>query len=264
MIKFWYLCLIVLVLYIPFYAFSSTDFATKIMQLRDEVGALSDDFKTEKELLKAKIQTLALEKMDLDSKLRRQNLQLNAINDKIAKAKNLKDLKNPEFDKIIAQFMDFETARLKKSLPFKRTERLQSLEQIKNDFLQTKNTPEKTLQLLWSHVEDEIQLAKDISIDKDVIDLAGQPTLVEVAKVGMLMMFYKLSNGELGYIHLSPEGWTPKILPNSQSSLLIESFFSSLKKQIRTGYFEFPKIPIKSSTPNPKQNVKRGEKNDQA
>lgn len=261
MLNFFFVTIIILVFAIP-YAFSSEDLSDKIIQLRNEVSELSDDFRTEKELLKSKIQTLALEKMDLDSKLRRQEISLQATQKKLTQAKSLKDIKYPEFDQIISTFLDFETQRLTKTLPYKLEERLDYIQKIKTDFLEDKSPSDKILQNLWSHIEDEIQLAKDISLDKDVLTIDGQPTLVEIAKVGMLMLFYKTADGQYGYLDYKTGPWKPVLISDSGQSILIESFFESLKKQIRTGYFEFPRIPLKPNQIEMKTNAQAGEKND--
>jgi hypothetical protein len=261
MLNLFFVSIIILVLAIP-YAFSAEDLSEKIIQLRNEVSDLSDDFKTEKELLKSKIQTLALEKMDLDSKLRRQNIVFKSLQDKIKEAKLLKNVKRPEFDQTITTYIEFEEHRLVNTLPYKIQERRQHIDKIKNEFLEEKSSADKTMQMLWSHIEDEIQLAKDISLDRDIIVLDGQPTLVEIAKVGMLMLFYKTANNQYGYMEYAQGKWKPSLLASSSSSLLIENFFESLKKQIRTGYFEFPQIPLKPNLNLMKQNAQAGEKND--
>lgn len=261
MFKIIFIGLIIIVFACP-YAFSAADLSEKIIELRNEVSQLSDDFKTEKELLKSKIQTLALEKMDLDSKIRRQNLQVKDLNDKLIKAKSIKIIKHPEFDDIILTFLEFEQKRLNATIPYKFKERTDHIKNIKNDFLEEKVSSDKLLQTLWTHVEDEIQLAKDISVDKDILNIDGQSTLVEVAKVGMLMLFYKTSNGNIGYMEYSNGVWSPRTINSSGNILLVENFFDSLKKQVRTGYFEFPKIPFKQNFNDIKQNAKTGDKND--
>lgn len=261
MFKIVFIGLIIIVCACP-YAFSSSDLSEKIIELRNEVNQLSDDFKTEKEILKSKIQTFVLEKMDLESKIRRQNLQVKDLNDKLIKAKSIKNIKHPEFDEIILSFLNFEQKRLNVTLPYKFKERIDHIQNIKKDFLEGKASSDKLLQTLWTHIEDEVQLAKDISIDKDIINIDGQPTLVEVAKVGMLMLFYKTANGDIGYMEYVGESWSPRPINSSANVLLVEDFFESLKKQIRTGYFEFPKIPFKQNSNDIKQNAKTEDKNE--
>ncbi len=265
MFRFTFQILLVSTFTIPF-AFSknlnSTELSESIILLRNEVSELSNDFKTEKELLKTKIQTYALEKMDLESKIRRSKLQLKSINEKIKNAKSIENIENPEFNQIISNFLDFELGRLAQSMPYKLEQRKSYIKDLRAKFLDHNNSDEKTLQLLWTHIEDEIQLSKDVSLDKDILKISGQQILVEIAKVGMLMMFFKTSEGQTGYLRFSNNQWSPRFFEDNKNKQLVELFIENLKKQIRTGYFEFPRIPLKTLYNIDKQNAKSKENNE--
>lgn len=259
--------LLITIFTIPF-AFSKSSetsgLSQKIIQLRNEVSELSNDFKTEKELIKSKIQTYALEKLDLESQIRRKKIQLKTIDEKIKTAKSIENIENADLTQLIAHFFEFESSRLLQSLPYKIQERTDYIQQLKEKFLDQKNSDEKTLQLLWTHIEDEIQLSKDVSLDKDILKINGKSTIVEIAKVGMLMMFFKTSEGKTGFLNFSNNQWSPRFFEIKSNTQLVQLFFENLKKQIRTGYFEFPQIPLKTQYNIDTQNAKSEEKNENA
>lgn len=261
MFKYLFFIAVLLVIICPFAFASEVDLSNKIIQLRMEVNTMSEELKSESELLKSRIQTLALEKIDLDSKIRRQKINLKNANLKLSEVKDNSDHIEKNFSKEIVQFLNDESIRIQKSIPYKKTERINYVQTLKKDYLSDKNSEIKTLQLIWTHVEDELQLAKGISIDKDILEIDGKSTLVEVAKVGMVMMFYKTPDGKLGFIKFDQSKWMPTLFEDTSSKNLVNLFFENLRKQIKIGFFTLPMVPVKNVTPVTNQNAKKDQRN---
>lgn len=261
MFKVFFVLLVIFTITFPF-ALASQDLSSQIIKLRSEVDSLSEDLKTEKELLKSKIQNLAIEKMDLDSKIRREKIKIKAQEQKINKVEKPEILALEDYNLIIKNFINEEYSRVSSSLPYKRKERLDYLDTLIKDFEKGANTAEKTLQFLWTHVEDEIQLAKDVLLDRDFVQIENKEKIVDVARVGMLMMFFKTEDNKYGYIKYDGLQWKPEIFKLSQNEKLVSDFFTNLKKQIKAGFFDFPQIPLKIYEKQELRNAKSGAKNE--
>lgn len=72
------------------------------------------------------------------------------------------------------------------------------------------------------------------------IELAGEELLADVVRVGMVMLFFKTSDGSVGYAARSDGNWEYRRLEKREDQRLVEALFESQKKQIRIGYFELP------------------------
>lgn len=88
--------------------------------------------------------------------------------------------------------------------------------------------------------EDEIRLVRENGIHKDTVIINGKPYIVDVAKVGMMGMFFKTGDGKYGIVKKSEQGYKVVMLEKSEDKEKIDRLFDSFKKQIRTGYFILP------------------------
>ena len=98
----------------------------------------------------------------------------------------------------------------------------------------------KAANQLWSLIEDEKRLARETSMHRQSVPMNGKMHLAEVVKVGMLFLYFKAENGELGMAHKQGESWIYQTFKEQEKKKQTLAFFQSLKKQIRQGYFEIP------------------------
>ncbi|MFB6373638.1 MAG: DUF3450 family protein, partial [Bradymonadaceae bacterium] len=93
---------------------------------------------------------------------------------------------------------------------------------------------------LWQFVEDELRLSRENGMYSQVIELGGEEVLADVARVGMVSLYFKTEDGRVGVAERTDEGWRWQTIRKEKQKRRIEKLFESFKKNIRVGYFELP------------------------
>jgi len=101
-------------------------------------------------------------------------------------------------------------------------------------------TPQRAVNQLWAFVEDEVRIAKENAIYSQTINLDGADVLVDVAKLGSVMLFFRTREERYGRAVAGADGWRWEVLEGSDQRQQIKQLFDSLRKQIRQGEFELP------------------------
>jgi hypothetical protein len=134
---------------------------------------------------------------------------------------------------------------LNSGIPFKYTERLSVIEEIQRKLLAKQITSQNAINRLWAFIEDEIRLTRENAIYSQTIELNGESLLVEIAKLGTVLMYFKTKDGEYGTVNRQENNrknndWSYEVLTDPQQAQQVAELFDSLKKQIRQGYFTLP------------------------
>ncbi len=225
------------------HADSVTNLTEELIDLRSEVEALHAELDEEKESYKSKMKSLAMQKSELEANIRREETRIKQLQDGIKKQRDL-IAKNSEGSRKLVPMIVEAAAMLEKevktSLPFKKQERLNALAEIKTGVQASQFTPEKAANKLWAFYEDEIRLTKENGIFRQTITINGEERLVDVARVGMVAMFFKTSDDSYGYVKHQESDWAYVITEDSDEREQIAGLFDAFKKQIRTGFFTIP------------------------
>ena len=101
-------------------------------------------------------------------------------------------------------------------------------------------TAQRGVNRLWAFIEDEIRISRENAIYSQSVVIDGNNVLVDIAKLGSVMMFFRTRDMEYGRAVYSPGGWRYELLESSSDQEQVARLFDSLRKQIRQGYFELP------------------------
>ncbi len=230
-------------------ATSTDNMAESLMKLRAEVETLNSQISDEKDSYKSEMRSLTAQKSELEGIISRKELKLKEIQKELAdiQAKITKASKNSlGLKPIVFDAIDQLEAMIKTSIPFKIADRLAAVEKIKTQLQSSLITPQKALSYVYNSYADEIRMTKENAIFKQGIQLDGEDKLVEIARVGTAMMFFKTPDGTVGYVTRSGNGWEYKEELNKDKQTEILNIFDAFKKQIRTGYFTLPNALILS------------------
>ncbi len=215
----------------------------KVIELRKEVELLNDEYKTEREKVLSELKALSIQKAELASNIRNEEIRRKQLVDKVAKLKkeiNDSSIESDELSPVITQTISELKIWVKSSLPFKQKERLDSLQALEQRLEKKEVSVIKAANELWALIEDEKRLAQETSVHKQSIPIGEKMHLAEVVKVGMMFLYFKAENGQLGMAQKEAETWVYKPFQNQEKQKQTLAFFESLKKQIRQGYFELP------------------------
>ena len=217
--------------------------SAKVIELRKEVELFNDEYKTEREKVLSEIKSLSVQKAELASNIRNEEIRKKQFEDKISQLRKEiegSSVESKDLDPVVGKALDDLEAWISKSLPFKKQERLDSVATLRKRLEKNEITPMKAANQIWALVEDEKRLARETSLHKQTIPIDGEMHLSEVVKVGMNFLYFKTDQGAVGMAVRENEGWTYKTFKQEQKQSKTVAFFESLKKQIRQGYFEIP------------------------
>jgi hypothetical protein len=131
-------------------------------------------------------------------------------------------------------------AAIASTLPFQRQQRREEVRKIRERFSGNLIDVEAAIAQLWAVVEDEIRLGRESGIYRQTLTVEGKEHLVEVARVGMAMLFFKTGDGRYGLLERQGNDWVPEVLTRKEESKMVATLFDSFRKQIRTGFFTVP------------------------
>lgn len=222
---------------------SPRSLATELARLRSDIEELSGRLESQKSEASSQLQSLARQKAELDAQLRREGVRVAELQRRISnlKAKVATRAEAQEALRPLATSVaDTLVAAIGKTLPFQRESRQKEIRGIVDHLATKRITPADAVARLWDRVEDELRLARESGLYSQVILLDGKEHLVEVARVGMVLMYFRTQDGRYGVAERRKEAWTFTLVGTEDKRKQISFLFESFRKQIRTGFFQLP------------------------
>ena len=103
------------------------------------------------------------------------------------------------------------------------------LAQIEADLAVTHPDVARALTRLWRFVEEEEAMAREISFVQQVIELDGKRLLADVARIDMALMYFRLPNGEMGWVVRTSNQWQFERIERPEVRQTITSIFNDLE-----------------------------------
>jgi hypothetical protein len=225
---------------------ASTDRATRLAALRAEVETLRADVARDRADLDARLADLDVRKREIELEADRERLALERLQLTVQGTREEAGDADGRFDglkPVLLSGIATLRARIEAGLPYRLSERLASLEQLETQVRSDELSPDRGASRLWQLVEDELALSKENAIDRQVISLDGDERLVDVARLGMVAMYWKSEDGENGWAERTDAGFVWKRSENRTQRAQIDALFEALERRIRTGFFELPAFP---------------------
>lgn len=218
--------------------------AENLIELRNEVEALNTELEEGKLDFKNKLNNISVRASELETNIQESEIKQKEYEKEVANIRS--QLQNAQVDKetlkpAVLQAIEETKEEIKKDLPFKVKSRLAHLSKLENSLSTGEKSSATTLNQLWSFYEDEIRLANSNGLYRDTIILDGSEQLAEIAKIGMVFLFFKtIDDARVGYAKNVNGTWTYIATSDSKEKKDIVLLFDSFKKQVRTGYFNLP------------------------
>jgi len=215
----------------------------QIIELRADVEDLDSKLQSLKKEHESRMSSLARQEGELTSRRESQKLQVDKLNKKLADLREqlksagvANDEIAPVLHDAIAGMRDY----VRGGLPFKRGERLASLDKLETQLDNGALEPPRVANRLWSFYADEIRLTGENGVYRQPVDIQGEERLVDVARLGMMMLYFRTDDERYGYATRNEAGWRFQYVGDREARGHIDTLFDSLHKQIRTGYFQLP------------------------
>ena len=217
--------------------------AARLSTLRADVESLSQELGEKQADYRSQLQGYARQEADLALEARRgattlAKLQLELETKTQANADKAEATRvlDPVFDSSIAKLSVY----ISNGLPFKRKARLKSLEDLKAKRQSNEINSVQAMNRLWALTEDELRMQRESVVHRQEIQLGGQAMLADVLRVGMVMMFFRIKNGAVGFAAKPDQGWGYEVTQDPKAIQHIEKAFEQFGKQVRVGTFTLP------------------------
>ena len=218
--------------------------AKSLAKLRGEVETLQTQLDMEKEKHSSRMVALNSQLADLSVEERRQKLSIEKLQNSIEKlTENTKKAEQSghSLKPVLLTILNDYKQYIQAGFPFKKNDRLKAVTDLENNLNNQLIDPNKAINQTWALIEDEIRLSKENGIYQQTIELNGENLLVDIAKLGTVLLFFQTRDNRGGMARRSAEsGWKFETVDNTGDLERIRNLFDSLKKQIRQGYFELP------------------------
>lgn len=223
---------------------SVENLAKALAKIRGEVETLQTQLDTEKEKHGSRMTALNSQLADLSVEERRQKLSIEKLQHSIEKmSTNTKQAEQSgeSLRPVLIEIMTDYKRHIQTGFPFKMDDRIKAINDLENNIANKLVDPNKAVNQAWSLIEDEIRLSKENGIYQQTIPLDGEKTLVDIAKLGTVFLFFQTRDNRVGMAKRDTDnGWKFETVDDTSDVERITGLFDSLKKQIRQGYFELP------------------------
>lgn len=214
----------------------------RLIDLRADVERLNDELATAKEKHRNRMAALARQRGQLEAALVQASTQLTEISGQLVAAREDAQAAGADAEAlmpvVLAVIEEAEQA-VATSIPFKREQRLAELEELRTRLRQDVITPHKAVNSLWAFYEDQLRLTGDNGLYQQTVRIDGQEQLADVARLGMVMMYYRTGDEHYGKVLRADGEWQYRPVA-AQRRDLVADLFESFRRQVRTGYFKLP------------------------
>lgn len=217
--------------------------AERLVSLRGQVDELQSELDINREEHKNKMVYLTAQLADLEANRDRETLRIDQLQKNLDEMRDEIMLGGVNSDVLLPsalQQIELLRSQISGGLPFKVLERQAELDELQNQLESGSINAQRGINRLWAFIEDEIRLSRENAIYSQSISINGENMLVDVAKLGSVMMFFRTRNLEYGRAVQADAGWRFEMLERGEAQEQAALLFDSLRKQIRQGFFELP------------------------
>jgi len=222
----------------------ATDTLTaRLVEMRGQVDQLQSELNLKREEHKNRMTYLTAQLTEMEAgrdrealRVRQLEQDLEEMREKVAAA----GVSSESLTPMILGYLDALRQQVRTGFPFKVGERVAELDDIEAQLTGGVMTAQRAFNRLWAFIEDEIRISRENAIYTQSIALGGENVLVDIAKLGNAMMFFRTRSLDYGRAVQTEAGWQFELLETPTDQEQVARLFDSLRKQIRQGYFTLP------------------------
>lgn len=220
-----------------------SELAKRLIELRGQVEELHDRIDSEKRQHRGRMTSLSQRRSELESQIQRQELELKKFQQQLAEHRQETKEKNEDtaaLTPVVTDAVQRTKRYVQAGLPFKPAEREAELDAILEKLEANDITAPRALNQIWGFLEDEFRIARQNEMYRQEIRLDGDDLLADVIRLGMVMLFFRTTDGRYGYAREArPGAWAYEVAEGEAAEQL-QVLFGSFERQVRTGFFEVP------------------------
>lgn len=226
--------------------------ADRLIQMRGQVDELQSELNLKREEYKNRMSFLTAQLAEMEANRDREELRIRQLEQELVQ--NRDELASAGFSSealapVVLFYLEELRTQVETGFPFKVGERVAALDEIETQLNSGALTAQRAFNRLWAFIEDELRITRENAIYTQSISLAGENVLVDIAKLGNAMMYFRTRDLQYGRAVEADSGWHFELLDSAADQELVARLFDSLRKQIRQGYFQLPNaLPREASS----------------
>ena len=217
--------------------------AQRISEKRAELEELSDELDLAKTEFNEQLRSLSTQTADVEALINREELRLAQVEDDIAEVqREIERAQSGSLD--VSPVVDELTERVRSyieaGIPFQRSQRLETVATIERLRADGSLGDQTALTRLWNIVDSEFRLVGDSGLYRQTISLQGEEKLAEVARLGMVLLYFRTLDGQVGTAIPVDGSYRYETVADPDSRGQIEELFDALQRNLRQGFFTVP------------------------
>jgi len=221
-----------------------SNLATQIAQRRARVETLSEEVAQTRESYNEQLRSLAAQIADVEVQINRERLQLQQLDQDLARLQaeiaaaegSVTDVE-PIVRNALAAYRNY----VNTALPFQREDRLDEIANLEQVLDDGNVEPRTVLTRLWNTVQSEFRMTGESGLFRQTIEVGGESQLAEVARLGMVLMYFRTFDDRYGYVVPAGNGrWEYLLATDREEARQISELFEALRRNLREGFFSLP------------------------
>jgi len=211
---------------------AATPLPEQVSATRAEVDALAERLESQRRVMRDDLSALRAERAELQRQVRLEEIRQATLERMRVERTKRVDEQEGRIQSLLKSIQgSIASAKtyVATSLPFKQEERMRRLERIEADIAVTHPDPARALTRVWRFIEEEEALAREIGLSQQAITLKGKRLLVDVARIGMALMYFRLPSGEVGWVRRNNDVWEFEFIESQSARVTVMNVFDDLE-----------------------------------
>ncbi len=212
---------------------SAASLPEQVSAARAEVEALAERLEGQRRSAATELASLRAERAELKRQVRLEQVRRDTLQQLRADRSKRVDEQEGRIRSLLKPVQSSiasAKAYVSATLPFKQEERMHRLAAIEASLAVTHPDPAAALTQLWRFVEEEEALAREIGLTQQAVALDGKRFLASVARIGMALMYFRLPDGNVGWVHRNKVGWSFTLLEGKDERDTVNQIFDDFEK----------------------------------
>lgn len=217
--------------------------ALKITEKRSQVEALTSELELLKTSFNEDLRSLAAQKADVETQINREKLRIDQLERDLAEVRQRLSVDQGQLADslpLVVRVLERLRMYVSTALPFQREGRLAEVDTLIRLADGESIEPGTLLARVWNLMESEYRLSGENGLYRQSLVIEGREQRVEVARLGMVFLYFRTPDGRVGMAVPGAQGWSYRVETNTERRKAIESLMDSLRKNLKEGYFVLP------------------------
>jgi hypothetical protein len=218
------------------------EMSERLIRIRQEIELINTDLDSLQKTQNSQLESLLSRRAELEIQLKKERLKGFQLKEKKLALKNKITPKKgmiPKERELVLDWHKNLTSWLNASLPYKNEERNLELEKIK-ELINKNSSFHEIIGQLWRFSEKQIELVRHNKFEVVNLEVAGEKTTAELARVGLITFAFKLPSEEVGFAKKVGGKWTLDIADQKDEATAAKRLISKFKEKKYSGLFDLP------------------------